>query len=197
MKLVFIICAFLFVFVPAFRCVALNLHNVGIYSVYDVFMYIKEKKWRLFNEYGITIFIGMFGHGKTLSMTHKARMLYKKYGNTLRFISNYRLIGIPYTPLENFNQLLQLMDEQPAYYSVNEQVPVWYKRRNGDIKREYIDESVEPADGMTNIIRWVPQGTVVLIDEIEDVLSHRNYADFPLQLCSIITQQRKFKVVIY
>lgn len=197
MKLVIIIAGFLFIFIPAFRCLVLNLHNVVIYSGYDLYTYIRDKKWKLFNEYGITMYIGMFGHGKTLSMVHKTRKLYNKYGNSLRFISNFKLIGIPYTPLENFNQLLDLMDEKPLYYADNEKPPVWYYDKKGHIKREFIDFDYDAPAGMTNIRRWIFQGNVVLIDEIEDVLSHRNYADFPLQLCSIITQQRKFKTVIF
>lgn len=39
-------------------------------------------------------------------------------------------------------------------------------------------------------------GTVVLIDEIENVLSHRNFANFPLELLHMLTQQRKKHVYI-
>lgn len=102
------------------------------------------------------MFIGMFGHGKTLSMTHHAYNIYKRFGDKVRFISNYQLNGIPYIPLTNFNQLVGL----------------------GEIEDDpYI-------------------GTVVLIDEIENVLSHRNFANFPLALLHTLTQQRKKKVYI-
>ena len=53
----------------------------------------------------------MFGKGKTLAMTHRAESLYKRYGNSLRFISNYHLNNIPYIPLINFKQLVDLGDE--------------------------------------------------------------------------------------
>lgn len=141
------------------RCAIFNVHNVIYYTVHDVYTYFKEKKWKNFNYYGIDMFIGMFGHGKTLSMTHRARKLYKKYGDSIRFVSNYELIGIPYIPLKNFNQLVELGKQAISGESA-------YK------------------------------GTVVLIDEIEDLLSHRNYAQFPLQMLNVLTQQRKAKIYI-
>lgn len=141
---------------PLFRVIVKNLHLVGVYSVFDLIEYIRFKKWEDFNLYGIDMFIGMFGHGKTLSMTHRARLIYKKFGDRVRFVSNYQLNDIPYIPLINFNQLVDLGEEEDSSYI----------------------------------------GTVVLIDEVENVLSHRNFANFPLALLHTLTQQRKKKVYI-
>lgn len=138
------------------RCFIFNFPRVVFYSVRDTYTYIKNKTWKKFNKYGIDMFVGMFGHGKTLTMTHRARQLYNKYGDTIRFISNYKLNGIPYTELINFNQLVDLGEEEDNQY----------------------------------------QGTVILIDEIENVLSHRNFANFPLPLLHMLTQQRKKRVYI-
>ena len=95
------------------RCVVFNLHYVGYYGLKDFIKYFKEKKWEDFNHYGIDMFVAMFGHGKTLSMTRKARRLYNKFGDSLVFYSNYELKGIPYIPLVNFNQLVELGEEMP------------------------------------------------------------------------------------
>lgn len=141
---------------PLVRVIIRNLHLVGIYSFLDFVEYIKFRRWDDFTLYGIDMFIGMFGHGKTLSMTHRARLIYKKYGDRVRFISNYKLTDIPYIPLINFNQLVDIGEEESS---------------------DYI-------------------GTVVLIDEVENVLSHRNYANFPLALLHTLTQQRKKRVYI-
>ena len=141
---------------PLMRLIVCNLHNIGIYSVYDLYCYIRYRKWRDFNLYGIDLFIGMFGHGKTLCMTHEALKIYKTFGDRVRFISNYTLNGIPYTPLYNFNQLVDLGEDENDKY----------------------------------------EGTIVLIDEIENVLNNRNYAKFPLQLLHMLTQQRKKRVKI-
>lgn len=145
-----------FVMSPLFRCVLFNLHRCGFYTVYDIFDYFGKQKWKEFNYYGIQMYIGMFGHGKTLSMTHDARMIYDRFGDKVRFISNYKLNDIPYIPLINFNQLVDIGEEENSPYI----------------------------------------GTVVLIDEIENVLSHRNFANFPLSLLHTLTQQRKKKVYI-
>lgn len=145
-----------FVMSPLFRCILFNLHRAGFYTVYDIFDYFRKQKWKEFNYYGIQMYIGMFGHGKTLSMTHDARLIYDRFGDQVRFISNYKLNDIPYIPLINFNQLVDIGEEENCPYI----------------------------------------GTVVLIDEIENVLSHRNFANFPLSLLHTLTQQRKKKVYI-
>lgn len=141
---------------PLVRVIETNLHLIGIYGFVDILNYFRYKKWEEFNLFGIRLYIGMFGKGKTLSMTHTARLLFKKYGDSLRFFSNYELKDIPYIPLVNFQQLVDIADEE---------------------ENEYV-------------------GTVVLIDEIENVLSHRNFANFPLPLLHLLTQQRKKKTLI-
>lgn len=145
-----------FLISPLVRCIFMHLHLVGIYSVVDLLDFVIHRRWKEFNLYGIDMFIGMFGHGKTLSMTHRARLIYQRYGDSVRFISNYKLIGIPYIPLINFNQLVDLGEEEDNKYV----------------------------------------GTIVLIDEVENVLSHRNFANFPLALLHTLTQQRKKKIYI-
>lgn len=141
---------------PLLRCAILNIFNIFFYGIKDIFNYFRFKKWQRFDSFGIDMYIGMFSHGKTLSMTHKARLLYAKYGDSITFYSNYKLKDIPYIPLVNFNQLV-------------------------DLGEDY-------AEGK--------QGTVVLIDEISSVLSHRNYSSFPLELIGLLCQQRKKHVYI-
>lgn len=154
--LIFLALVGVFVFFPSVRCFFVNIHKAFYYVFADLISYFRTKGWRKFKLFGIRMFIGMFGHGKTLSMTHVARGLYKKYGDSLIFYSNYALKNIPYVPLVNFNQLVDLGEVMP--------------------------------DGV--------QGYVVLIDEISSVLSHRNYASFPLELIGLLCQQRKKHVYI-
>lgn len=138
------------------RCIIFNLHLVGYYGVKDIINYLRNKKWNDFNNFGIDMYVAMFGHGKTLSMTRKAQALYNRFGDSLVFYANYKLNDIPYIPLINFNQLVDLGEEMP--------------------------------EGV--------QGYVVCIDEISSVLSHRNYANFPLELIGLLCQQRKKHVYI-
>lgn len=155
MKLIiFVAIGFLFL-VPFVRFFIIHLHLTIPYSVFDVYTFIKEKRWKRFNYFGIDLYIGMFGHGKTLSMTHKALSIYERFGDQVQFISNYHLNDIPYEKLKNFSQLVDL----------------------GETDSDYI-------------------GTVVLIDEIENVLNNRNFASFPLALLHMLTQQRKKHVYI-
>ena len=156
MKILLIMLLIILPFFKIVRCALFNIHYVYFYTVKDLYYYFKERKWKCFAEYGIDMYVGMFGHGKTLSMVHKARQLYALYGDSIDFIANFELKGIPYTPLINFNQLVDLGEELP------------------------------PGK----------QGTVILIDEISSVLSHRNYASFPLELIGLLCQQRKRHVYI-
>ncbi|MBQ8527247.1 MAG: hypothetical protein IJ429_02120 [Lachnospiraceae bacterium] len=138
------------------QCIIFNAHNIIIYSLKDLWFFIKEKKWERFSCFGIDMIIGMFGKGKTLFMVHVASKLYKKYGDSLRFYANFELKDIPYVPLSNFNQLLKI--------------------------------AKDPEEGV--------QGYVILVDEIQSLLSHRNYASFPLELVGVLTQQRKLHMYI-
>ena len=111
MKILLIMLLMILPFFKVVRCAICNIHYVYFYTVKDLYYYFKEKKWKYFTEYGIDMYVGMFGHGKTLSMVHKARNLYKLYGDSIDFISNFELKGIPYTPLVNFNQLVDLGED--------------------------------------------------------------------------------------
>lgn len=154
--LYFLIIAFLLLFLISqlFRCIIFNLHNVCIYSVKDTINYFKGKKWNDFNLFGIDMFIGMFGKGKTLSLVNTCNNIYSRFGDSVVFISNIHLSKIPYVKLENFQQL--------------------------------VDIGENPPEGV--------KGFVIVIDEISSVLSHRNYANFPLDLLPVLMQQRKLKM---
>lgn len=147
---------FLIIISPFLRMLLKNMHLVSVYSIIDLIDYIRYKRWSEWDLYGIDMYVGMFGTGKTLSMTHRAQEIYNTFGDRLRFISNYDLKDIPYIPLVNFNQLLDLGDEEDLKY----------------------------------------EGTVVLIDEISSLLSHRNFSNFPLELLSMLLQQRKRGIFI-
>ncbi len=206
----------LFYFGPT-RCLIFHLPQAIYYAVKDIYTYIKEKKWQDFKYYGIHMFVGMFGHGKTLSMSMIARLLYKRYGDTIRYVSNYDLKGIPYIPLKNFNQIVDLgkeaieSEKKSKYLSKDEleeiaqglrSLPPYYLDSKGNVKKIYRrkvkigkDEKGEPIYER-KILRPVYKGTVVLISEIEALLSHRSYASFPLAMLNSLCQQRKAKIFI-
>lgn len=134
-----------------------NLHRVAYYLAKDAAAQVRGHAWGRFGYYGIDMFVAMFGKGKTLSMTHRARRIYKQYGKKVRVFSNYHLEGIPYIPLQNFQQLVDLGTTEE--------------------EKDYV-------------------GTIVLLDEVSTLLSHRNFASFPLELLSMLCQQRKRRIYI-
>lgn len=187
LKIIIPFAVFYLLTIPLVRCFLLNLNRVGYYAVKDIYTYILDRKWEDFNLFGIDMFIGMFGRGKTLTMTHKVVSLYKRYGDKLRIISNYKLKDIPYTPLINFNQLVDLNcidSSPPAPQGLDEEYTDYLWRvLKYDLNRYMGEES--------KII-----GTVVCIDEVSSILSNRNYANFPLELLGLLCQPRKKNVYI-
>ena len=63
--IIVVICAFIFIPFMSF-CLA-HIGDIVIYSIKDTFNYFKYKKWRLYNEFGIYIYGGMYGSGKELT----------------------------------------------------------------------------------------------------------------------------------
>lgn len=93
---------------PTLRCFVFNIHFVVFYAVKDFFNYIKLKKWRIWNGYGMDIFVGMFGRGKSLAASMYVLHQAKKY--KLNVLSNVKLFGYPYTELVNYKQIIDAPD---------------------------------------------------------------------------------------
>ncbi|MBQ9119670.1 MAG: hypothetical protein IJY09_06395 [Lachnospiraceae bacterium] len=189
------------------NCIVANLHRVAFYSVKDIIMYFVLQKWKEFDLYGIDMFVAMFGKGKTLSMTHRARQIYAQYGDSVKFLSNYHLNGIPYTPLTNFNQLVDLgadQDEEEEAAAENppdnvtpETAPT--EEPDNPVESVSDPEAIqEPAEEAAEQPKKKKKivGYVVLLDEISSVLSHRNFSSFPLEMLSMLCQQRKRRIYI-
>ena len=110
---IFIVALIILMFFPLWRMIFTNIHNVIRYIVNDIYDYVINRKWRNWQENwcGIYQFCGYFGHGKTLSATHKALQIYarmKRYGKKVRIISNYELKHVPYIPLDSFLQIVEI-----------------------------------------------------------------------------------------
>lgn len=144
-----------------------HFYLIVFYGILDIYKYFKYKRWREFRRYGkIMCYCGLFGAGKTLSMTHFVRSLYEQYNNVevydfeqrkwvvqhIHIISNYALHDIPYTPLVCEEQLYNI--EQPKQ----------------DI-------------------------TIVLLDEISAIFNNRDYKNFTPDLLTSLLQCRHRKVM--
>lgn len=71
-----------------------NLPGFVMYLTYDFLFYIFYNEYRLFNGWGIHLFTGRFGAGKTCSMTAQAYKLCKKYPQ-VAVLTNLKLINFP------------------------------------------------------------------------------------------------------
>lgn len=70
----------------------------------DIYTYYKHKKWKEWSGFGLRIYVGMFGTGKSLSAVRYVRSQALRYH--LNVISNIALKDIPYTPLVNYQQII-------------------------------------------------------------------------------------------
>lgn len=104
MQIFFIISLGLIFLTKLGRCIFFNLHREALYLCIDFFDYIKNKKWNVWNGFGLNIYVGMFGKGKTLSATKYVIEQANRY--KLNVISNIKLNGIEYVPLTNWKQIV-------------------------------------------------------------------------------------------
>lgn len=94
------------------RCIIFNLHNIAIYSVRDILDYLVHRKWRLWNRFGINMFVGYFGSGKSMLASNFVVRAYRKHKNSptpLTIYSNIQL-AVPYVQLANYQQILEAPD---------------------------------------------------------------------------------------
>lgn len=101
---------------PFFRMFITHIFEIYFNFIKDIILYFKNKEYDKFTLFGIDLFCGMFGHGKTLSMTHRAQQIYKRFGKDTLFISNYHLENIPYIELTNFKQLIEIGEKEDVPY---------------------------------------------------------------------------------
>lgn len=84
-----------------------NFHKILYYFPIDTFDYVKNKKWQLWDGFGIRMFCGYFGSGKSMlasKYVHDCYVKYKDSPTPLNILSNIPL-SIPYTQLVNVQQL--------------------------------------------------------------------------------------------
>ncbi len=81
-----------------------------VYYIWDKFLYFKNKEWRLFNGYGLHIYIGLFGAGKTTAMVKDAYSLACRYKD-MNILTNLQLSNFPkhtkITPLKHYKQIME------------------------------------------------------------------------------------------
>lgn len=98
------------VFFSALRCAP----RFWFYVFKDLGRYIIDKKWRDFNYWGLHLFLGRFGGGKTISMVRRAYWACKSHKG-VTVLTNMSLSGFPedtnIVKLKNIFQVLDLPDK--------------------------------------------------------------------------------------
>lgn len=85
-------------------CLAFTFFKSLRYAPFDLRDYIKNKGWCAWKGFGLRIYVGMFGTGKSLSAVRYVRKNALRYN--LNVLSNIHLNDVPYTPLINYNQII-------------------------------------------------------------------------------------------
>ena len=98
------------VFFNALRCAP----RFWYYFFKDLKKYIVDKKWRDFNYWGLHLFLGRFGGGKTISMVRRAYWACKTHKG-VTVLTNLTLDGFPedtnIIKLKHIDQVLDLPDK--------------------------------------------------------------------------------------
>lgn len=102
--MVILILSGVLLFLPLIRCLLSNAWRIGPYILRDLADYAVHRRWREWHGYGLNIYIGMFGKGKSLSASSWVISQARKY--RLHCISNVKLSGIDYEPLVNYQQII-------------------------------------------------------------------------------------------
>lgn len=114
---------------PYVRCVVFNFPKVLHNGLIDLYRRYKYKEYNICGTGELVAYVGLFGKGKTLSLVHKARTLYRDYNDKLvwdkrrkkfvkqeiHFISNVKLVGIPYTEFTSLKQIIDAANNKIAY----------------------------------------------------------------------------------
>ncbi|WP_417202841.1 zonular occludens toxin domain-containing protein [Acetoanaerobium sticklandii] len=100
------------------------------WKIIDIYRYIKYKQWLLFDGFGLHIFVGLFGKGKTISMVQLAYSYACRYPH-LNIYTNIDLKDFPnperITRLVNYNQII---DSPPDSLFVIDEISTLFQSRS-------------------------------------------------------------------
>lgn len=102
-KYIIVIAIFLILYISnTIRVLLWNLPILPYYATKDLIKYLVEKKWKYWQGFGIRMYCGYFGSGKSMLASKFIVDHYNRYN--VNVISNIPL-SIPYTPLVNKSQI--------------------------------------------------------------------------------------------
>lgn len=133
--------------IPIFRFLSMFIDMLR-WGIYDILYLIINGK--VFKPYGLTVFCGRQGGGKTISMVEYLDKMKKLYPDSI-VITNFNYIGqdMPFTSWRQFTEICNGLD-----------------------------------------------GVIFAIDELQNEYNSNNWKDFPEDLLSVVTMQRKQRIKI-
>ena len=91
----------------------IHLPEFIFWEVYDLILYIKNKGWTVFEGWGLHLYVGAFGAGKTSTMVKDALATAKAYPQ-VTILTNFALYNFPkhttILPLKTVNDILEAPD---------------------------------------------------------------------------------------
>lgn len=108
--------------------------------LYDFFYYVKNRKWKEFRDFGLELYVGGFGKGKTLYAVNRIIRLKKRYPDVPLY-SNIRLKGVNYIKLYNFEQIVNIKGK--AIVFCDEMGAMFNCRSYGDFPMALLDNVLQ------------------------------------------------------
>lgn len=107
-------------FCVTFRVVVLHPFDTVKYAIKDIYFYFKHHKYDYYEAGLLNCYFAHFGRGKTLSVVHYVRQVYRRYNNKrvwdagkrkfvlqkIHIISNVHLSDVPYEELVSLSQVV-------------------------------------------------------------------------------------------
>ncbi len=81
-----------------------------VWRVYDIYLYYRERQWEIFDGFGLHIYVGLFGSGKTSSMVRDAYQIAKQFPQ-VTILTNMKLLNFPkhtrILKLDHYKQIIE------------------------------------------------------------------------------------------
>lgn len=122
-----------------------NFFKFIYYSWYDFIKKIKSGDYKKFNGYGVYMYVGLPGSGKTISVVEYLNKIKKKFGDDVNIYTNFR-----------------------------------YKNETAPIRT------------WRDLINY-PGPAVFVLDEVQLTFNSRSWKDFPPEMVTLLTQNRKMR----
>lgn len=100
------------------------------WKVIDTWNYYKNKEWLIFKGFGLHIYVGMFGTGKTSSMVHDAFVIACRYSQ-VKILTNMKLQNFPrHTKIIPLIHYRQISDCEPNTLILIDEISSIFNSRN-------------------------------------------------------------------